>query len=170
MRLSTFLPALLIPALSLAKSCKRDDDGQCLSMNDATHLVNAFASLLTDFKVSVANKTLADDFTDTSDSINWLAGIPLGSVTFPSKAAFIAGQGAEPSIGFEVLSIDAVTCDVIAYRWVASVASMEFPVKGISIIDAIHCSGQWQVESVFTEFNSAAWVADIGGSCSAPKA
>jgi hypothetical protein len=32
---------------------------------------------------------LADEFRDTSDSINILAGIPLGSATFPTKDAFL---------------------------------------------------------------------------------
>jgi hypothetical protein len=169
MRLSIFLPAFLIPALSLANSCNRDDPGHCLGPSDATYLVNSFASLLTDFKVSVANETLANDFTDTSDSINWLAGIPLGSTTFPTRAAFIAGQGSEPPIGFDVLSIDAVTCHVIAFRWVASVASQKFPVKGINILHATRCSGEWKIDTVFSEFNSAAWVSDIGGTCSVPS-
>jgi len=169
MRASSILGALLLPALSFAAPApSKDGYFQCLSAGDAAYLVSGFASLLTDFQASVANAILADDFTDTSDSINFLAGIPLGSVTFPSKAAFIAGQGAQPPIGFDVLNIDAVTCNVIAFRWVASVGSQQFPVKGINILYASKSSSGWQIDTVYSEFNSGAWVNDIGGTCTPP--
>jgi hypothetical protein len=53
----------------------------CLSGAQATNIVSTFASFLTqpqatDFTTK-ANALLASDFTDTSDSINFLAGIPV---------------------------------------------------------------------------------------------
>jgi len=161
------LGALLLPALSLAYP-SNSGHVVCLTPDAASSLVTGFASLLTDFNATVANKLLASNFTDTSDSIDWLGGFPLDTTTFPSKEAFIDGQGSQPSIGFQVLSIDAVTCNVIAFRWVAQVGSKQYEVKGINILYAINTAGTqsgWQIQTVYSEFNSAAWVVDIGRSC-----
>lgn len=53
----------------------------CLSSPQATKIVKSFAYLLTapqatDFATK-ADSLLADNFADTSDSINWLANIPV---------------------------------------------------------------------------------------------
>ncbi|KEF63550.1 uncharacterized protein A1O9_01528 [Exophiala aquamarina CBS 119918] len=139
----------------------------CLTSTTASDMVNGFASLLTAFDVNVANSLLASDFTDTSDSINFLAGIPLGSTTFPSKEAFIAGQGTQPPIGFTVLNIDAVTCDTIAFRWAATLGP-QTPIKGINILNVSNLNGTstgWQIKSVFSEFNSGTWSQQVGGQC-----
>lgn len=90
-----------------------------------------------------------------------------GSTTFPSKAAFIAGQGSQPAIGFTVLNIDAVTCNVIAFRWAATLGP-QAPVKGINILYASNLNGStagWQIKSVFSEFNSGTWSQEVGGQC-----
>lgn len=152
----------------------------CISSTQATSIVNTFASLLTapqapDF-ISTANALLADDFKDTSGSINLLAGQDvsqtdlsprlvlttpqLSSVTFPSKAAFIAGQGAQPPIP-TVTTLEIIfTCSKIAWRWVAQgIGSGQFEVKGINVF-TITAAGQ--ISEVFTEFNSGAWLGDIG--------
>lgn len=140
---------------------------RCLTEKTAKDLVSGFGSLLTAFDVKVANKLLASDFTDTSDSINFLAGVPLGSTTFPSKQAFIAGQGTQPPIGFSVLAIDAVTCETIAFRWAATLGA-QTPVKGINILKASnlnHTTAGWQIKSVYSEFNSGLWSKEVGGVC-----
>lgn len=141
---------------------------RCLTSSTAETLVKGFSSLLTAFDVNVANKLLASDFTDTSDSINFLAGIPLGSTTFPSKQAFIAGQGTQPAIGFTVLNIDAVTCETIAFRWAANLGP-QTPIKGINILKASNLNATtagWQIKTVFSEFNSGLWSQEVGGQCS----
>jgi hypothetical protein len=65
--------------------------GQCLRKEDAQELVDAYVRMIRGWKDEDA-KYLAESFTDWSDSINILAGKPLGSVTFPSKAAFVKKQ------------------------------------------------------------------------------
>lgn len=176
--LSLLAPASVIGlAAALPSAVKRD--GDCLPYETAVELVNGFVSTLTSFDAGVAENLLAPAFTDTSDSINFLAGIPLGSVTFPSPQAFIAGQGAQPPINLQVLKIDAVTCDgVIVFRWIAEVGAQIDTVKGINVLYAVKsgpdCSavgpGGYQLEAVYSEFNSAAWVVDIGGTCTVPAA
>ena len=142
----------------------------CLTADTASYLVNGFGKLLTAYTTADAEALLASDFTDTSDSINFLAGYPAGSVTFPSKAAFEAGQGSQPAIGFQVYNIDAVTCNVIAFRWAALLGGS--PVKGINIIYASNLNGTdagWQIETNYSEFNSGLWTQEIGGTCVPPS-
>ena len=50
---------------------------QCLCKDSAQYVVNGFGSLLSAYSNETAEALLADDFTDTSDSINWLAGCKL---------------------------------------------------------------------------------------------
>ncbi len=80
----------------------------CLHTDDVDVLVDAYVRILSKWNDTDA-KYLADSFRDTSDSINILAGIPLGSPTFPTKQAFIdhqhkqvrpnlRGQAAAPSV------------------------------------------------------------------------
>lgn len=63
----------------------------CLHPDDVDVLINAYVRMLSKWNDTDA-KYLADSFRDTSDSINILAGIPLGNPTFPTKQAFIDHQ------------------------------------------------------------------------------
>ncbi|KIY01493.1 uncharacterized protein Z520_03045 [Fonsecaea multimorphosa CBS 102226] len=140
----------------------------CVSAAQATNIVNTFASFLTapqaaDFSTK-ANALLADNFTDTSDSINWLAGYPLGGVTFPSKAAFIGGQGAQPPIPTLTTLDIFFSCNKIAWRWLAQgIGSGQYEVKGM---DMFTITPAGQISQVFSEFNSGAWAADLAGASS----
>ncbi|EXJ88960.1 hypothetical protein A1O3_02024 [Capronia epimyces CBS 606.96] len=143
---------------------------KCLNPHSAKYLVDAFGGLLSNYTTANAEKYLADDLTDWSDSINFLAGQPLGNATFPSKQAFEAGQGAQPAIPFELLAIEAVTCDTIALRWKTGLQPE--PVKGITILKAENTKNNndtWQIKTIYTEFNSASWVRDIGGNVTLPS-
>jgi len=155
------VPTPPIPTYSVAPTAL------CLTNTTAAYLVNGFASLLTAYNNNTANAILASGFTDTSDSINFLAGIPLGSTTFPSKAAFEAGQGSQYPIGFSILSID-FGCTFAAFRWVATVGEQIDPVKGINVLYASNLNGTsagWQIASMYSEFNVGAWEVDIGKTC-----
>lgn len=141
----------------------------CLTNDTATVLISGYSSLLTNYTDAVADSLLAADFTDTSDSINELAGYPPGSTTFPAKIAFKYGQGAQPSIGFTVLSIDTVTCTNVAFRWAANVGQGLFPIKGINSFVASNLNNTsqgWQIKSMYSEFNSLGWLINLGGQCS----
>jgi len=165
--LTTILSATALLAASFTAAIPSTPPKPCLNATSAQRLVSGYSGLLTNFTKLNANKFLATNFTDTSDSINFLAGIPLGNVTFPSKAAFIAGQGSEPAIGFKVINIDAVTCDTIAFRWEA-ILGTKAPVKGINIMVGTHSPANgWQIKTNYAEFNSAVWAKEIGGNCTA---
>src|SRR5213079_2574568 len=108
------------------------------------------------------------------DSIDFLAGIPLGRATFTSLTTFEASQASQAPIPFQVLSIDAVSCANIAFRWLAYPGSGRYEVKGINIMYTTQTgplsngADGWQVQTNFVEFNSAAWALDLGGTCVAP--
>lgn len=140
----------------------------CLTNATASYLSNGYGLLLSAYTNATANSLLAADFTDTSDSINWLAGIPLGSATFASKAAFIAGQGTQPPIGFSIQSI-MFSCTQVAFRWTATVGLKKFPAKGINMFTASNLNNTaagWQIKTMYSEFDVGAWEVDIGRTCS----
>lgn len=148
----------------------RINPGKCLTQESVDYLVAGFEGLISAYSDANADKLLADDFTDFSDSINSLAGYPVGAVTFPSKAAFKAGQGAQPAVPIQTLAVDAFTCDTIALRWLVTLQPE--PVKGITILKTSNAQGQkdtWQIKTIFTEFNSISWLKDIGGTVTLPS-
>ncbi|RMZ77134.1 hypothetical protein DV737_g4479, partial [Chaetothyriales sp. CBS 132003] len=148
---------------------KKPDDA------NGKEIVKEFVSLLTNFSTSVASNLLSNvTFTDTSDGINFLAGIPLGSVTFNSSQAFIYGQGTQPAIDVNVTAIDTITPDgVITFRWIGHAGLKTGPLSGINVLYASADPAQggggskgvhgWVLTKVFSEFNSAEWVLQIGG-------
>jgi len=149
--------------------------GNCLTLADASYIVNGFALLIN----STFNTTLAADiidvnFIDYSDSIDFLAGVPFGDAIFTSLANFEAGQASQAPIPFQILSIDAVTCANIAFRWLAFPGTGRYEVKGINIAytsqtgSPTNGANGWQIQTNFVEFNVAAWDLDIGGSCTPP--
>jgi hypothetical protein len=148
---------------------------ECLTLADADYLVNSFALLINStFNGTLAANIFAVNFTDYSDSLDFLADIPLGNAAFTSLAAFEAGQSGQAPITFQILSIDAVTCSNIAFRWLAYPGSGKDEVKGINIAytgqtgNARNGANGWQIQVNFVEFNVAAWDRDIDGNCTAP--
>jgi len=144
----------------------------CLSPAVAAGLVTGFGSLISAYSNATANNLLAPTFSDTSDSIDFLAGLPEGTVTFPSKLAFELGQGSQPAIPFTVINIDAVTCSTVAFRWFVTIGPTK--VKGINIFDAVYSGNTavgvdgWQIGPNYSEFDSGLWLEAIGGTCTPP--
>jgi hypothetical protein len=93
MRFFTSLAVLSLAAVGLASPVDTDAvldarGSPCLNSGDVDKLVDTYQRIISNWNDADA-KYLADNFRDTSDSINILAGIPLGSDTFPNKAAFL---------------------------------------------------------------------------------
>jgi hypothetical protein len=91
-------------------------------------------------------------------------------LTFASKADFLAGQGAQPPVPFKILNLWN-TCDTVIIRWLS--AQSPLPIQGISIatvVPAIEGQGggfgvgpqKWQISRILAEFNSGAWLGDLG--------
>ncbi|OCT50120.1 hypothetical protein CLCR_07655 [Cladophialophora carrionii] len=181
MRFSTVVaPVTLAAVASAAPSLKAraGGDASCIPYDVAIAIETTWISTLTNYDQATAENLLYPQLVDFSDSINYIAGIPLGGPTFPSAEAYEQGQGSQPPIGLTVLGTDAITCDgVIALRWVGQVGLNTLPAQGITILKAIKVGDAavvgptgWQLAEIHTEFNSAAWIVDIGGSCPPPSA
>ncbi|OAP58114.1 hypothetical protein AYL99_07204 [Fonsecaea erecta] len=146
------------------------DPAKCLTQPSVDTLVTGFGQLISNYTDALAETILADNLTDFSDSINSLIGQPVGGATFPSKAAFEAGQGSQPPVPFQLIAIEAYNCDTISLRWIAGLQPQ--PVKGITVLKASNSQGQkdtWQISTIYTEFNSIAWLEDIGGNVTYPS-
>ncbi|KAK5051619.1 hypothetical protein LTR84_003271 [Exophiala bonariae] len=111
------------------------------------------------YKIDVSNKILNDKFQDISDSINFMAGIPLGSITFPSKGAFDAGQGSQPEVTVKTLNLWH-DCTTITWRWV--ITSTTFPVVGINRF-TVGDDGKFIRN--YAEFDSGAWLQSFRQVC-----
>ncbi|KAK7949246.1 uncharacterized protein PG986_010132 [Apiospora aurea] len=148
--------------------------GKCLTQPAVKEITDNYAQVIGNYTEALADKFIADDFTDTSDSINVLAQQPLGSATFPSKAAFKAGQSQLPKIPLVVKSVNAVTCDTIVLRWTQTFGNPAQPAQGISILVNAFESNKgekekgWKLKTLYTEFNSLTYFTNTGGSCTPP--
>ncbi|KAK8106983.1 uncharacterized protein PG998_008996 [Apiospora kogelbergensis] len=149
------------------------DHGKCLTKAAVDKITHDYAQVIGNYTDALADQFLAADFSDTSDSINALAGIPLGNVTFPNKAAFKAGQAQLPKIPLVVKAVDAVTCDTVVLRWTQTFGNPPKPAQGISILVNVRANDKkddadWKLKTLYTEFNSLTYFTNTGGSCTAP--
>jgi hypothetical protein len=131
--------------------------------DDAISLTNDFINFLentgANFDTTLATTVLADDFSDWSDSINFMAGIPLTTVTFATRDDFIAGQTAQPAIVVETLNIWH-DCHTISWRWRATTnQGANLLVTGINVMII---NDQKQIETNYAEFDNGAWLRDLG--------
>ncbi|KAK8086066.1 hypothetical protein PG994_001040 [Apiospora phragmitis] len=139
------------------------------AVSDVDDITKNYAQVIGNYTEALADSFIAEGFQDTSDSINVLAQQPLGSVTFPSKAAFKAGQSQLPKIPLVVKSVNAVTCDTIVLRWTQTFGNPPAPAQGISILVVVFDKSKgWQLKTLYTEFNSLTYFTNTGGSCTPP--
>jgi hypothetical protein len=156
----------------------------CLTDADATRVAQNFKALINQpFDKTLAVQALTVDFTDYSDSVNELidSGCPngpavLGTATFTSRAAFISGQSGQKPIPFQILN-QWYNCNTVIIRWRSSAPGSVQPeeeVTGIIVLEVVkNAPGRpqpWKIQTVYSEFNSGAWLYDLGvfvPSCSA---
>jgi hypothetical protein len=142
-----------------------------LTSESASYLANGFKGLIAAYTTADAEKLLAADLTDYSNSIQSLQGLPVGGPVFPSKAAFEAGQGAQPPVPFNILAIDAFNCQNVTFRWDANFGGANV-VNGMTHLTASNTQGgkdTWQIQTIYTEFDSITWLKAIGGSVTFPS-
>lgn len=107
--------------------------------------------------------------------------VPLGSATFDSLAAFEAGQGGQPNVTFNILNVWH-SCEEVIVRWRspqpnpyagapgsepdAPSTSAEEPVTGIVVLETAfngwNSAQPFLIDTVYSEFNSGAWLYDLG--------
>jgi hypothetical protein len=142
--------------------------------SDADQIGQDFADLISNFNETFAKLVLAEDFTDQSDSVITLidnAGItpiPLGATTFETKAAFISASETQPPVPFKILQTWH-TCDTVIIRWVANPPAVPGAIaEQVQGFDAIIVEPSangfqpYQIKTVYGEFNSGAWLEDLG--------
>ncbi|KAK4636273.1 Ecp58-1 [Fulvia fulva] len=141
-------------------------DSKCLSDSEAQAVADNFKESIAAYSDALADAAFTTDFQDYSDSVIELidngcpnSPVALGTATFDSLASFKAGQGAQPPIPFEILNIWH-NCDTITIRWVS--AQTPAQVTGIIVIEAAYENDRWMIETVFSEFNSGAWLVNLG--------
>ena len=171
------LTATALPTTDLDEHEKRGGGYSCMSAADAAKVANNLADLIRlPFNNALAHAALCKTFTDYSDSVNELinAGCSgpqaLGSATFASRQAFITGQSGQKPIPFTILNLWH-NCNTVFARW-RSVApgkkvQPQQEVTGLWAIETTpnpdSSSNQpFLVETLYAEFNSGAWLYDIG--------
>lgn len=60
------------------------------------------------------------------------------------------------------------SCDEIALIWKATFGETKKQVRGVTILGATKDKGYWQIKTIDVEFNSIAYLLDIGGSYTLP--
>ncbi|KAK5168801.1 uncharacterized protein LTR77_006110 [Saxophila tyrrhenica] len=146
----------------------------CLTQRMADKFVSRFIGVLEHKETDLGNFTetmeimLADDFQEISDSINSLAGIPLGSVTTGSKEEYIQEtQNAPPDSNIETIFTAVAACRNIIWHWnFPTVGSAQYPVKGMNYFEL---NENCQIDTMRIEFNSIAWGADTGFTTTPPS-
>ncbi|KAH0146845.1 hypothetical protein KCU67_g12077, partial [Aureobasidium melanogenum] len=151
-------------------------DATCISAPDASLIATNFGMTISNYTEPLAVQLFTNNFTDQSDSVLTLMHEPglqaqdLGKLTFSSKANFLAAQGAQPNVPFEILNLWN-TCNTVIIRWLS--AQTPLPVQGISVATvqpAIKGQGggfgtgaqKWQINNIVAEFNSGAWLGNLG--------
>jgi hypothetical protein len=94
----------------------------------------------------------------------------LGQLTFSSKQEFLDGQGDQPPVPFDILNTWH-TCDTVFVRWLSKQEPDQ--VQGVTILTATPAREgegggfgagvqKYQVTKAVAEFNSAAWLVNLG--------
>ncbi|KAH9837403.1 hypothetical protein Tdes44962_MAKER08369 [Teratosphaeria destructans] len=156
-------------ALAAPQLVKRDCNDTCMTYDQATQVANNFKTLISAYSTDAANQYLTADYTDYSDSVTTLIDSgcqgpqTLGDATFSTRAAFEAGQGSQPDIPFEILNLWYACTGPVVVRW-RTALHPEF-VTGNIVMETEH-SGDgaepWLIKTVYSEFNSGAWLVDLG--------
>lgn len=148
---------------------KRDCNDTCMTYEQATVVANNFKTLIAAYSDELADQVLTTDFTDYSDSVTELINSgcqgpqPLGAATFDSLASFKAGQGAQPAIPFEILNLWYACTGPVVIRW-RSAQTPEIITGNIVMETERDTSGSepWLIKTVYSEFNSGAWLVNLG--------
>jgi len=155
-----------------------EDAPPCMTYDQATAVANNFRQSIVNYSNESTIEHFTVDFVDYSASVNTLINSgctgpqPLSGPTFDSREDFMAGQGAQPSIPFKTLGLWH-TCDTVIIRWRS--AQDPEPVTGIIVIEAEYQKSKtnpWLIKTVYSEFNSGAWLVNLGvfePECSASK-
>lgn len=145
----------------------------CLSDNAASTYVTNFIKTLQisgndTASFDAALKAVANPkVQEISDSSNFLAGKPYGSVTLDGYAGFEAFHATSPPGGVykvETLNIWH-TCNVITWRWRFTLYPGAQPIVGINVF-VLGSNGKADI--LYDEYNNVAWAQNLGYTVTPP--
>ncbi|KAK5174207.1 uncharacterized protein LTR77_001287 [Saxophila tyrrhenica] len=130
--------------------------------------VEHFFSQYTD---AFARKLFTPDVVDYTDSVQFLMNNgtracpkPLGSQTFPNRTSLIESQGAMGSLPWKNENVF-WDCKNVFIRWVSNQHPLR--VQGIAIFHTVAYPNAtreipYKIDHVLSEFNSGAWLVNLG--------
>ncbi|GIZ45644.1 hypothetical protein CKM354_000880200 [Cercospora kikuchii] len=164
---------------------QKADELLCLTSHQAQAIATDYGLLISNYTDTLADSLLMPNFTDYSQSVNTLINscpqgseahtLPLSAPTFTSLEKFKAGQSQQPPINFEQLAIFPA-CTSVTIRWQTTntVNATDLlptakegvrPVVGLITIEAIPAAESkeigWKVHTVYSEFDSGAWLQNL---------
>ncbi|KAI5363659.1 hypothetical protein Slin15195_G093120 [Septoria linicola] len=149
----------------------------CLTDEQAAAGADIFRRLIQDYSDELALEALTEDFVDYSSAVNIIRNrgnegpFVVNGISFASRAAFMAAQGAQPLIPFDTLNTFH-GCSHVATRWQTlrsangqPTEANDIPVVGngilVTVPDAENSYG-FRVKELYSEFNAAAWLVNNG--------
>ena len=157
-------PAWASIARSAPDLCLDDSDAQGIA-TDFGYLISSFSLNIT-YSEILSNNTLTVDLHDWSDSVRALESGGCTSGPQPldeNRAQFNADQLTIPPLTLEVLQVWH-SCDTITFRWYSPQTPNN--VTGIVLLETvpnpIDSSPKRIVKTVYSEFNSVAWLVNTG--------
>ncbi|KAH0439169.1 hypothetical protein CcaCcLH18_02964 [Colletotrichum camelliae] len=144
----------------------------CLSPEDGWQLATDFQALIRNYSAAAADRLVAPEVVARCDGMNLLAGKPLGALTYRDRdelKAALERQSRRPT-PVTLQTVDVVTCDTIVLKWTAAFGEAKLPVRGIQIltVDKGGPMRNWSIKTIDTEFNSLAYLANLGGTYTMP--
>ncbi|KAM3417825.1 hypothetical protein BST61_g6050 [Cercospora zeina] len=157
-----------------AQQCTAPSGQPCLDDGAAQKVAQNFRSLISNYSNDTANAVLSPNFTDHSDGLATLMnnGCPsgaetLGQATVTSREEYMAAQSTQPNIPFNIMNVWH-NCNTVIMRWQSPEAAKAVQpvalVTGLVVMEVCQGGGQepWIIETVYAEFNSGAWLYDLG--------
>ncbi|EME79071.1 uncharacterized protein MYCFIDRAFT_79801 [Pseudocercospora fijiensis CIRAD86] len=157
--------------------CPALEPSTCLTEAQANDAAEIFQSLIRAYTDELALEALTEDFIDYSSAVNIIrnrgndAPFVVNEASFVGRAAFMAAQGAQPLIPFDLLGIR-YGCDFVTVRWQTlrsaqgqATESNDIPVVGLGVLNTVPDSDNiygFRVQELWSEFNSAAWLVNNG--------
>ncbi|GJC96328.1 hypothetical protein ColKHC_05154 [Colletotrichum higginsianum] len=144
----------------------------CLSLEDGWRLAAEFQALIRNYSAAAADELVAPDVVAHCDGMNALAGKPLGAPTYRNRdelKAALERQSGRPT-PVSLRTVDVVTCDTVVLKWTAAFGEARLPVRGIQILTVERGGpvGGWAIKTIDTEFNSLAYLVNLGGTYNMP--
>lgn len=155
----------------------RRNRNKCLSPQDAQAAAGIFQTLIRNYTNEFALEALTEDFADWTSAVAIIRNrgnkgpYVVNDVTFTPRQAFMDAQRSQPPIPFDILNVF-YGCNHTTVRWQTTrsangqkTEANDIPVVGLAILETVpdaNNSFGFRVKTLFSEFNAAAWLVNLG--------